>query len=108
MAPFIGPTREKVISLLTGKNTPERITLGYLEPHAQIIRRGEAWCLENLVRDEVAIERAYQESQVKGYGFMPENAWLFKAEGEIVLTAKSAAELSKKIQNWAKWPYGPR
>lgn len=107
MAPFIGPTREKVLSLLAGKNPPKKISLGYMEPHAQIICRGNTWNLENLVRDEIAVDMAYRESQAKGYGFMPENTWLFKPEGEIVFTAASAQELATKISNWEAWPYGP-
>jgi hypothetical protein len=87
MAPFMGPTREWVLSELRGGRARLPMTLGKYAPQATIERDGDVWRLRPLVLDKAASEAAYREAMGPGgSGFwMPESEFQFLKPGvEIV------------------------
>ncbi|HEY1587448.1 MAG TPA: hypothetical protein VGH63_17245, partial [Polyangia bacterium] len=66
MAPFIGPTRDKLLALLDARAPKLPITLGHRMPQAEVTLDGARWRITALAVDDAAARRAGQEALASG------------------------------------------
>lgn len=100
MAPFLGPSRKKVLKILSGFR-PEKslpITLGLYSPMAVILFESDTYQLVELVMDEKAARKEGERRLADGQDWMPEMTWQFLKRGRPLLKTASLKDFIEGLK----------
>jgi hypothetical protein len=105
MAPFVGPSRRKILFLLRwlpfylAWRLP--VTLGMGSPMAMITREGGLWRVRALVVDVEASKALAEEHRRTGQPFVPEMTSASLSQGTILAESASARGLASQLATLA-------
>lgn len=105
MAPFLGPSRQRLLKMLASSRVRLPITLGQYEPQATVFKSGERYQLALLKPDHAAAEKAAQAALASGEDFMPEHGWAFMGPGQVLVSETSLEKFRTAISQ-LEWPFG--
>jgi len=104
MAPFQGPSREQLLTLLR-RGTKESVTLGKYEPQAVVLCDGGEWKILALEEDPQLVAEMQERQRAEGY-LMPEHYFSCKRPGRVLLSAPSRDAFIAAVEKMP-WPFGP-
>ncbi len=106
MAPFIGPSRKRLIEMLrAGDGESRSITLGMNEPQATVGRENGVWRLRPLVMNHEAAGQAGQEAIARGEAWMHEHTFAFLEPGEAIAESEEVEAFIAMLEKLS-WKWG--